>query len=317
MSVLYRLTAGVVLAASLMLAGCGSESDRIDVDLDGSGENAVAGIYRVTLSSTTGNSRDEDWLFLLAAPQSTVEPVARIAGYDRDDPQRIMVGQYRQGVGQTLTGALRFYDIVTEEIEEPSEDPDVDEPVITEIQVRRTRSLTLSGVFDPRNTLDATFTGQSEEGDSVGDGRIYGEYQERAYERLSSVAAITGDWRRQDEFGFDAVTFNYGGDTGVFGLAPDPVSGSQCRYDGRFSLINARFNIYAISMDQSGCGTTDTPGGTPPLRTMQGLATLQDIPVGGDPEDAREMLMIMGSAPSLDDGLAEGRVFRLERRTGP
>lgn len=322
MRVWARFASAPALALVLALGACSSESDRIDLDLDGSGENSVAGIYAVTLSSTTDDQRDEEWIFLLAPPRPDSDTdTARIAGYDRDDPQRVMIGQYNQGTGQTLTGALRFYDVVLEEVEqEPEEpvdpdDPEAEEPVLVEIPVRRVRSLTISGVFDPRNTLDATFTGQSSDGDSVGDGQIFGEYQERAYERISSVEAMTGSWVRQDEFGFTVVGFTIEPGTGLFGTAPDPVSETDCRYDGRFALIDSRINIYEISMTQSQCGRTDEPGDTPPEREMLGLATLRDIAPGETALEAGELLMIMGSRP-LDDGSAEARVFRLKDESG-
>ena len=71
---------------------------------------------------------------------------------------------------------------------------------------------------------------------------------------------MVSGWRRTDEFGSDVVTFNIGPDAGIAGNAPDPVSAQLCRYDGRFALINAAFNIYEISFDQSQCAAaTPTP----------------------------------------------------------
>lgn len=307
---------GLGLLLSALLVGCGSQNDPVDLDLGDSASSGPAGIYEATLSSSTEN-REEDWVFVLA-PRRPMGEDPRIAGYDLTDPQRVMVGRYRRGSGQTLTGALRFYDVVAVELPVLDEDGEETEATETVLQ-RRVRPLSITGVFSPGESVDLFFSGESagEEVADVGDGSISGEYLERLSERPSRVTRMVGGWRRTDEFGTDVVSFDVGPDAGIAGNAPDPVSEQPCRYDGRFLLINAAFNIYEISFDQSQCGGDPEANEAAPLRTMFGLAFLDDFVLdeGEDSAQPRQLVYIMGSAP-LTDGSAEARVFELRRRTG-
>lgn len=310
------LRIALLLSVSTLLFGCGSQNDAVNIDLGDSARSGPAGIYEATLSSSTDN-REEDWIFVLA-PRRPMGEDPRIAGYMPADPQRVMVGRYRRGSGQTLTGALRFYDVI--EVERPVLDEEGEETEETEtVLQRRVRPLSITGVFSPGESLDVFFSGESADDDvaDVGDGSISGSYLERLSERPSRQARMVGGWRRTDEFGADVVGFDVGPDAGIAGNAPDPVSEQQCRYDGRFALINAAFNIYEISFDQSQCGGDPEANEPAPLRTMFGLAFLDDFVLdeGEDSAQARQLVYIMGSAP-LADGSAEARVFELRRRTG-
>ncbi|WP_043766232.1 hypothetical protein [Algiphilus aromaticivorans] len=305
----------LLLFVSALLAGCGSQNDAVDITLGDSAGSGPAGIYEARLSSSTEN-REEDWVFVLA-PRRPMGEDPRIAGYMPADPQRVMVGRYRRGPGQTLTGALRLYDVI--EVERPVLDEEGEETEETETVLRRrVRPLSITGIFSPAESLSVFFSGQGgNDAADAGDGSISGSYRERLSERPSRQERMVSGWRRTDEFGSDVVTFNIGPDAGIAGNAPDPVSEQLCRYDGRFALINAAFNIYEISFDQSQCGGDPDADEAPPLRTMFGLAFLDDFVREEDEELARprELVFIMGSAP-IEDGSAEARVYELRRRTG-
>lgn len=300
---------------SALLIACGSQNDAVDIDLGDSASSGPAGIYEATLSSSTDN-REEDWVFVLA-PRRPMGEDPRMAGYMPADPQRVMVGRYRRGPGQTLTGALRLYDVI--EVERPLLDEEGEATGETEtVLQRRVRPLSITGVFSPAEGLSVFFSGQGgDDAGDAGDGSISGSYRERLSERPSRQARMVGGWRRTDEFGSTIVSFDIGEDTGIAGSAPDPVSEQQCRYDGRFALINPVFNIYEISFDQSQCGGDPDADESPPLRTLVGLAFLDDFTIEQGEADARpgELVFIMGSTP-LADGSAEARVFELRRRTG-
>ena len=303
-----------------LLAGCGSQTDSVSVGLDEDARRSPAGIYETTVSFATPD-READWRFLFAQPVEPGEP-ARVVGYNVNTEgslgERAVVGQYRAGAAQSLNGSLRFYDIVSEIPEDAEDDPDtaVDESEQEQLR-RRVRPLSFNGIFDPREAFNVLFTGQSVDGDNIGDGTIDGRYDENSYERLSSLAAIAGNWREPDQFGFDEAQFGFVDDGGLAGSAPDPVSERLCQYEGRLDIIDPRFNVYAIRMQQSQCGRPPSASAQPPARSMIGLAMLRDIAPGDSPTEAQEMLIVVGSAPLVSDGSAEARVFRLQRSRTP
>lgn len=309
-------SAGVWLLP-LLLGACGSQNDAINIDLEGgSASSGPAGIYEATLSSSTEN-RQAEWRFVLA-PRRPMGEAPSIVGYAADNPQRVMVGTYERGAGNSLTGALRFYSVLEVEIPVLDDDGEATDETETVLR-RRVQPLSIVGDFRAGETLDFLFSGQSPEGEmDFGDGRVSGTYAERLSERPSGQSVLAGGWRNVDEFGSTVVSFTIGDDTGIAGMAPDPVSGQQCRYDGRFAVINRRFNVYEISFDQSQCGGDPEADEPPPLRVMRGLAFLDDFRLAEGAEDARasELVFIMGSAPLPEDGSAEARVFELDRQTG-
>jgi len=311
---------GIGVGGLALLAGCGSQTDSVSLGLDEDARRSPAGIFDAVVSFSTPD-READWRFLLAQPTEPGEP-ARVVGYNVNTEgsldERAVVGQYRSGAAQSVTGSLRFYDIISEVPEDAEDDPDteVDESEQEELR-RRVRPLTFNGIFDPRERFNVLFTGQSADGDNIGDGTIDGSYDEVAYERLSTLTAIAGSWREPDQFGFDEAQFGFVDDGGVAGSAPDPVSERTCQYEGRLDVVDPRFNLYAIRLQQSQCGRPPSEFAQPPSRSMVGLVTLGDIDPGDTPAEAQEMIIVIGSAPLVGDGSAEARVFRLRRSSSP
>lgn len=311
---------GVAVGLIPLLAACGSQTDSVSLGLDEDARRSPAGIYGAVVSFSTPD-READWRFLFAQPSAPGEP-ARVVGYNVNTEgsleERAMIGQYRAGAAQSLSGSLRFYDIVSEVPEDAEDDPDteVDESEQEQLQ-RRVRPLSFNGIFDPRERFNILFTGQSTDGDNIGDGTIDATYDDSAYERLSTLEAVAGSWREPDQFGFDEAQFGFVDDGGVAGSAPDPVSERTCQYEGRAAVVDPRFNIYAIRLEQSQCGRPPSESAQPPTRTMIGLLTLGDIAPGDTVANAQEMIMVIGSPPLISDGSAEARVFRLRRSSAP
>jgi hypothetical protein len=117
-------------------------------------------------------------------------------------------------------------------------------------------------------------------------------YQGTIYEQPSSLAAVAGKWVLQDSYGAIVTSFNIGGDGGLTGITSSP----QCNYTGQVSIIDARYNLYQLSL-------TETCSGNNFSSAFNGLATV--LPPSSSLGTSQKQLALTASSS------ASARLFRL------
>jgi hypothetical protein len=88
------------------------------------------------------------------------------------------------------------------------------------------------------------------------------------YERSSSLVLLAGMWTAYNDFGNPEVTFSVQG-----GGSFDGQSALGCTSAGQFSIIDARFDLYAVHSTVSGCAIAGN---------YSGLAVIADLIAAND-----------------------------------
>lgn len=118
----------------------------------------------------------------------------------------------------------------------------------------------LAGTFTQRGNINGTFAG-------VGDAGSFSLAYNSLYERPSSLEAIAGTWTNYASGYYEKFTIDSNGN-----VSRPVISG--CTTSGSVSIIDPRYNVYAVNLTVNNCG--DENG------FYRGLAVMTDTEASND-----------------------------------
>ena len=135
----------------------------------------------------------------------------------------------------------------------------------------------INATVDQRNSISGAYsTSTSESG-------TFDLLYDPLYERDSSLAMLTGLWTAYDDFGNPEVSFSI-----QAGGSFDGQNALGCMSDGQFSIIDARFDLYAVHSTVSGCAIAGNYSG---LAVVADLVTLNDVMIFAVDDGNRAVLL--------------------------
>ncbi|HEV2676788.1 MAG TPA: hypothetical protein VGV37_19840 [Aliidongia sp.] len=137
-----------------------------------------------------------------------------------------------------------------------------------------------SGAISQRNWLSAELVNPAFSINSLGPRSfsLSGGYDAADYERTSSLAKVAGAWNIRDGDGTLVGTANFAAD----GTYSGTLSG--CSFSGQISLIDTRYSLYHLTMQQASC-----PAAGFSAQEFAGLAAL------GDGQATDDTMLFIGS----------------------
>lgn len=253
-TILRPLRSASTLLLLLALGGCGSQIDSIDTPDTRPTSPAPAGIYEGTLFSAQRNE-SLDVIAFLDGEQNRVFAFT-------EDGELVIGGLYQATSPGISWTAKQFRQVTTTVEDEEGEEVTVPSTEITTLQAQ--------GNFDPEVSMQLSYSASSNNPANDPDiGSLVLSYSKLRYEQRSNLAdMLAGEWGIKDEFGFRLSSFTITNDGSVSGTDED-----DCRYQGKFSIIDLKYNLYRLTLTQT-CGNTAVSG--------DGLATLNQTP--GQPQ---------------------------------
>jgi hypothetical protein len=155
-------------------------------------------------------------------------------------------------------------------------------------------TVNLVGSFSAQTQILASYT--RSDGSS---GSYNLSYQASLYQLPSTLATLEGSWVVEDSFGAIVTSFNFDGNGGVSGSTSSP----DCSYTGQAAIIDLRFNVYGLSLNESCTFPGSSGASTTVNATLSGLATL--LPASTALGTTQSQLVLTGASTS------EGRLFLL------
>jgi hypothetical protein len=141
-----------------------------------------------------------------------------------------------------------------------------------------TAAATATGIFSPRRTVVVSLQSGSETA------TIDLNFVSLLYDQTSSLAQLTGTRTLRDEAGKTLATIMVNADGSFSGM-----TAAGCMESGNFSIIDASFSVFRVTVNLAACGTTAA-------ESFMGLASpISNIP--GHQND--ETLVIEASNPTL------------------
>lgn len=121
----------------------------------------------------------------------------------------------------------------------------------------------IAATVDQRSSISGAYSTSTNESGS------FDLLYDPLYERDSSLAMLTGMWTAYDDLGNPEVTFSIQG-SGSF----DGQNALGCTSAGQFSIIDARFDLFAVQSTVSGCAIAGDYSG---LAVVADLLALNDV----------------------------------------
>jgi hypothetical protein len=146
----------------------------------------------------------------------------------------------------------------------------------------------IAATVDERDTMSGAYS------TSTNESGTFDLLYDPLYERDSSLGLLTGMWTAYDDFGNPDVTFSVQG-----GGSFDGQNALGCTSAGQFSIIDARFDLYAVQSTVSGCAIAGDYSG---LAVVADLIAPNDTMIFAVDNGTTAVLLGLLGSPGIENG---------------